>query len=167
MQKKLAAKRGILRRGVLKALRLSGESIYARALENVSGKVLHVRTGTLRRRLGYFLNEQSFSLSVGSPVIYAAIHEYGGTVQIPEIRPVKRRALRWINQSFIGPIRMTKGGKPARRGNAGAFIFARSARAHTIRIPARPFLRPALNESIPDVKRHFEDKIGEALQEAQ
>jgi phage gpG-like protein len=56
--------------------------------------------------------------SVG--VRYAGIHQYGGSVQLPEIRPRNKRALRF----------WTRGG----------IVLTTRARAHGIRIPARPFL---------------------------
>jgi phage gpG-like protein len=57
---------------------------------------------------------------LGTNVKYAAIHNYGGTINVPALAPKRAKALRW----------MTPGG----------VIFARRARAHPVRIPARPFM---------------------------
>jgi phage virion morphogenesis protein len=59
---------------------------------------------------------------------YAAIHQYGGTIRVPEIFPKNARALFFS----IG----------------GKNVFARSARAHVVSMPARPFLpSPAFAEA--------------------
>lgn len=85
MQAKLAAKPALVRRAVVKALRMSGESVYARALENVSGKILKVQSVTLRRRLHRSpVNEGDLSVFVAAPVAYAPVHEYGGTFNVPQ-----------------------------------------------------------------------------------
>lgn len=57
---------------------------------------------------------------VGTTVKYAAIHNFGGRVQIPEIRPKNKKALR-----FLG-------------GNGD--VFSMRAKAHPVDIPKRPFM---------------------------
>ena len=86
-----------LRIGIQKALiELEGE-----IKSKISGKVLNVRTGTLRRSIGnkIFRRGDSIVGFVGSNVVYAAIHEFGGMagrgrkVKIPE-RSYLRSTLR-------------------------------------------------------------------------
>lgn len=55
------------------------------------------------------------------PLAYARAHQFGSTHQIPEIKPRRAKALR-----FFGP--------------GGAPIFAMRVKAHSVTIPARPFL---------------------------
>lgn len=61
---------------------------------------------------------------------YGAIHEYGGTINHPGSKPRKASVLHWINP-------------------AGKSVFAMSTRPHTIRIPKRPYIGPALKLGQP------------------
>lgn len=79
----LAKRNGFLARAMILALRQSVEAVRAMATENVSGKVLNVRTGTLRERITAMVEESSLRGIVGNSVKYAAVHEFGGTFQIP------------------------------------------------------------------------------------
>ena len=49
----------------------------------LSGQVLNVRTGTLRRSIAYRIEsgDTFVTAKIGTNVIYAAIHEYGGVIQ--------------------------------------------------------------------------------------
>lgn len=60
------------------------------------------------------------SVIVGSNVVYARIHQEGGTIRVPEVRPRNARVLRFVVN--------------------GQIVYTRRARAHTVRIPARPYL---------------------------
>jgi phage virion morphogenesis protein len=64
---------------------------------------------------------EGLSVVVGTNVVYAAIHQYGGTIHVPEVRPRRAQALRFVTAS-------------------GQVVYARRAKAHTVRIPARPYL---------------------------
>lgn len=92
----------------------------------LSGQVLHVRSGTLRRSITYTVRDDEDGIvgTVGTNLEYAPIHEYGGTIHVPEIRPRKAKALHF----YVG----------------GASVFAMRARAHDVRMPQRSFLRSAL-----------------------
>jgi phage gpG-like protein len=87
-------------------------------------------------------------LAGGLNVRYAAIHEYGGTIQHPGSRPVRGQALAW----------KPKGG--------GATVFARSTRPHAITIRARPYLRPAVTSSLPFLKDNVERGLARVRSEA-
>jgi len=76
----------------------------------------------------------------GTP--FAAIHEYGGTVHIPEIFPVQAQALHWVSKG-------------------GAEVFARHAAAHDVRIPERSYLRSALDQREADIIAAFQGIGGE------
>jgi len=96
--------------------------------QKLSGQVLHVRTGTLRRSITYTMHEDEDGIvgTVGTNLEYAAIHEYGGAIHVPEIRPRRAKALHF----YVG----------------GKEIFAMRTRAHTVQMPERSFLRSALRE---------------------
>ncbi len=103
----------------------------------LSGQVLRVRTGRLRQSIHVPPVQKmpwGFLGTIGTNVKYAGIHEYGGTIVLPPIYPVKKQALHF----FIG----------------GKEIFAKSVRAHAIRMPERSYLRSSLIEMEP-----FADKI--------
>ncbi len=117
-------------------------ALQAHVVEHkLSGQVLHVRSGTLRRSITYTLHETEDAIvgRVGTNLEYAAIHEYGGTIHVPEIRPRRAKALHF----YVG----------------GASVFAMRARAHDIRMPQRSFLRSAL----ADRREAFVAAVREAL----
>lgn len=96
----------------------------------LSGEVLNVRSGRLRRSIDQRIEEQPGTVSgivfSSSDVRYARIHEYGGKINIPEIVPVNGKVLRFEYQ--------------------GRVIFAARVRAHTVTMPERPYMRPSLKE---------------------
>ena len=76
------------------------EAMYETAYiknSKLSGQVLHVRTGTLRRSITHRLtsNESSVKATIGTNVIYAAIHEYGGIIH------QKNRVIHMPMRSFM------------------------------------------------------------------
>lgn len=96
----------------------------------LSGEVLNVRTGRLRRAAFDRIEDGGSAVSgvvaMSSDVPYARIHEFGGRIQIPEIVPVKANALRFEY--------------------GGRVIFAKRTKAHPVDIPERPYMRPSLKE---------------------
>ncbi len=83
-----------IKKGVSKAVAmLAGE-----ARELVSGKVLNVRTGRLRSSIipsPPRAHNGVVEGQYGSNVDYAPIHELGGEIKVPEIRPSRAKALRF------------------------------------------------------------------------
>lgn len=94
----------------------------------LSGQVLNVRTGTGRRSITYVVEQgPSFIRGiVGTNLNYMRAHEFGMTIQIPEIRPRTAKALHFM----VG----------------GKSVFAMFTRAHAVRLPERSFLRSALQD---------------------
>ena len=93
----------LAREAVLRVAR----DVQRNVLANLSGTVLKVRTGSLRR--AWARQPQvagggaSWEANVGSNLVYAAIHEFGG-----EIRPVRARFLqfkaddgRWVRTRLV------------------------------------------------------------------
>ncbi|MBW2062647.1 MAG: HK97 gp10 family phage protein [Deltaproteobacteria bacterium] len=120
---------------IIKALEHGASAVLQQAKKNVSGPVLSLRTGRLRRSImaGRALKQgDTFSIWVGNRlksgsqgVNYGAVWEFGSGPAV--IRPIRARALRWF-----GP-----GGRP---------IFA-----SMVRRPAqapRPWLGPAVKDNI-------------------
>lgn len=110
------------------------------AVRKVSGEVLKVRSGRLRRSIFQDVTADSEG-TVGrvftSPdVPYARIHEYGGRIQIPEIVPIRARALCFE----VG----------------GRIVFAKRVAPHVVEMPERPYMRPSLAEQTPKFEADME-----------
>lgn len=88
------------------------------------GKIL-IRTGALQSSIEGRTNPTSVVLETS--LKYAAIHQFGGTVHLPEILPRRARVLSWINRS-------------------GQRVFARRVRPHAVNIPARPYMMIQKND---------------------
>ena len=63
---------------------------------------------------------EATSVIIGTNVVYGRIHQDGGTIRVPELRPRRAQALRFVIGAQV--------------------IFARRVKAHSVRIPARPYL---------------------------
>jgi len=81
-------------------------------------------------------------VAFAADVPYAAIHEFGGTINVPEMTPVKAKALHFI-----------VGGKD---------IFVKRVRAHTVKIPERAPLRTAFKEMLPEIEAGMKEVANEA-----
>jgi len=116
-----------LERGVLHALLHVQRIVQMRKL---SGEGLNVRTGTLRRSFGEAprVSRQGSTVrgSFGSILDYAILWEFGGIRPAQEIRPVRRKALRFEIE--------------------GQVIFARVVRQPAREQEARPYVRPTMQE---------------------
>ena len=110
--------------------------------------------------------------TVGTNKIYAAAHEYGVTTKAHDIFPKKGKALAWIKKGFeLGEyaargkgkiFKVTgewtkKGGKAL--GGMGALTYAKHVKHPGSRIPERSFMRTALNEMAPEIRREFEEVV--------
>lgn len=128
-----------------------GELVLALAryvqVEKLTGQVLRVRTGTLRRSIQQVVVERGPEVLgiVSTNVEYAPRHEYGYSG--PE---AVKAHLRTIKQAW---------GKPLAEPRAVA------VRAHTrnINYPARSFMRTALADMAPQIVAQIKDAAGEAL----
>lgn len=120
-----------------KVVRIWGLRVEARAKKKVSGEVLNVRTGRLRRSIHtvFTSNAREIKSRVSSSgdVKYAGIHEFGGQTAPHVIRARNAQALRF-------PI-------------GGTFIFRTQVNHPGSRMPQRSFLRSSLNEYRPQIIR--------------
>jgi phage virion morphogenesis protein len=89
---------------------------YAAAKKRNRGRILTL-TGQLGETIRYQL-AGSDTVLVGSNRPYAAIHQLGGKISLPAMKPKNKRALYW----------------------PGAAHPYKSVRAHSVTIPARPYL---------------------------
>lgn len=104
----------------LKAPRVGGGRFSA-------GRIL-VKSGALQSSIQYNIASNTITWQTGA-LKYAAIHQFGGRISLPEIRPVRARVLSW-------------------EGRNGR-VFAKRVRPHTVTIPARPYMvfQPADHEA--------------------
>jgi len=79
----------------------------------------------------------------GADVVYAAIHEYGGTINIPEIVPVKAKVLHFIID--------------------GKDVFATRVRSHSVVMPERAPLRTSLEEMTPEIVSGLQEAVMQEL----
>jgi phage gpG-like protein len=102
----------------------------------VDGSLLTSRSGKLRKSIKIVPPKPggsgAFGMQTGltSSLVYAAIHEYGGTINHPGSVPRKASVLHWTDAS-------------------GKSVFAMRTRPHVIRIPKRPYMKPALKMGKP------------------
>lgn len=150
-------------RAMQRAMSTSVMKVYRRAAINLTGTVLNVQSGRLRQSLSTSVASDGTSASIGTNVEYAAIHEFGGRTPPHEIRPRSAKALRFVTPGFIGPMQLTKKGTLSRRASSGV-TFAKVVRHPGSVMPARPYLRPALQDSIPDIEKSFQNELSKALE---
>lgn len=113
------------------------------AKNKLSGQVLKVRTGMLRRSLLGSVNSQDAVKSfpdgvegkVGTNLVYARIHEYGGV-----IKPKRANALCFVID--------------------GHFI-----RVKQVKIPERSYLRTGLREQATDLIQFFSGELQKEINE--
>ena len=131
---------------ILRKWQEAATRISDRIKQKLSGEVLHPKTGRLRASIvaRVYAGKSHVTLSTGSrgDVPYAALHEYGGTVLIPPIVPIKASVLRFYT--------------------GYAKVFARHTAAHLVNIPERSYVRSTMDEMIPS----FSDLLIDAAIEA-
>jgi len=148
--------------------------LQRRITQRLSGRTLRRRTGNLAARwFRQIRASHDFIEGVAATdVKYGPIHEYGG-----DIVPKSARSL-WIpvgealtsagvprispREAYpqVNIFRSPKSGKIiAMRKTDGEVLFVLRERVH---IPARPYIRPSLKETIPDMKRIFNKELGDA-----
>jgi phage gpG-like protein len=126
--------------GLDRGLILSGQLVAQRATRKAP-----IDTGRLKRSITqgrpYSRPGGARTIDVGTNVIYAAVHEFGHTFPSMVITPRKAQALafKWPNAPADLPA-----------GKGGLHYFKKVTRPQ-FTIKARPYLRPALEESKKDI----------------
>jgi phage gpG-like protein len=151
--------------------------------EKLSGQVLHVRSGRLRSSISHRLEQigQDLTARVGTNLVYARIHEFGGTIT----------AKRAANLAIPTGIARTPAGVPrytARQliANPGVGGFTRTFFRHhklygvtrggrvraafilkkSVTIPQRSYMRTALREKQQEIVQTIAMEVNRALQES-
>jgi phage gpG-like protein len=142
---RLSAMPGALHDGIGRAIARLNIALQAKVQQNLSGDVLNLRTGALRASITVDAGEDATGLSgrVGSDLPYAAINEFGGQTPAHDIEVRKAKALAFM----LG----------------GKLVFARHVHHPGSRIPARSFLRSALDDMAPDIAAELQDAVMQAV----
>ena len=115
-------------------------------MNKLSGDILKVRTGRLRRSIHpeWDFKPGHMGATVGTNVEYAAIHEYGfkGTVQVKSFQ-------REMTKAFGRPIAPKQ--------------VTVSAHSRNINMPGRSFLRSALKEMRPEIIEGLKNAVAKEL----
>lgn len=111
--------------------------------KKLTGQILKNRTGTLRRRVNYALTiaDKGLTATVGTNLVYAGIHEYGGTVTV---RAHTRRMTKAWGRALKHPRQV-------------------SVRAHTATYPERSYLRSSLRENEARIKANIAAAVGQGV----
>ena len=120
---------------ILKHFDSSAQTVYGYARHKMPWAKLRqskpplVQSGKLLREVLKFrkkVKKNEAVLTVDRP-IYAGIHQRGGVINIPEIKPKRASVLRFHDKAM-------------------RVVFARKVRAHTVRIPKRDYFRPSARD---------------------
>jgi phage gpG-like protein len=159
-----------LRQSLLRVMTRFSIGLQSKVKEDkLSGQVLHVRTGTLRRSIkrGVSSDATSVTASVGTNVQYAGAHEFGfnGVVSVRDhFRRNKAQmnaALRTSTVTNRDGSRVTKTWY-TRKGMKLGDIHVRAYQRHMV-LPERSFLRSALKEMIPEVVEEIRGTMKESF----
>lgn len=115
--------------------------------EKLSGQVLNVKTGTLRRSIAarFETVDGEVRAYVGTNLKYARIHEYGLKGQVPVKAHQRMMNVAW-----------------GRRVKNPHMIDVR-AHAMNVNIPARPFMAPSLAENREKITANIRQALAGAL----
>lgn len=130
--------------GMSRAMRRAMEDAVGKVrnttVRSLRGQILHVKTGRLWQNIQTEVSETGGDVvtgKVGTNVEYAAIHEFGGVTRPHDITQTRT----------------------SKKGQQYTVVIHHPGAV----VPARPYLRPALEDSIPYIKTAFRNAISEAL----
>ena len=127
-------------------MRVVGGALEDRVRANLSGRILHARSGRLRSSVVFDVDQDGDTLAatvgVAADVPYAAFQEYGWS----GVESV-RASLRTVRQAFGRPI--------------APRTVAVKAHSRRVDYPAHSFLRSALAELEPDARARIEAAVAD------
>ena len=122
------------------------DKVYRRAVLNLTaGNPLHVKTGRLRQSIATFQRTSDHSGGIGTNVEYAAAQEFG-FVGSEQVRPHSRR----MTHAFGVHLKTPQ-------------TIQISAHSRMMKIPERPYLRPALRDSQGEIVELFRAGLAAAI----
>lgn len=111
----------------------------------LSGEVLRVRTGRLRRSIHYELTKgaNSVEATIGTNVVYGKTHELGLTIPAHIIEAKRAKALAF-----------QMGGK---------MMFRKRVNIPAVKMPQRSFLESSLRQMAPEIRETLAKEVGDEL----
>lgn len=142
---------------------VGGWVIRDAARDNIKDQGL-IRTRTLSRSIDAEISEQSSAraaVDVGTNLEYGAIHEFGGTIKSKNAKYLAIPVGSYTGSPLkYSDLKIRKTGKGnlilVDAGNQVQYVLKSS-----VEIPARPYLRPALDEKGPEAQQ----EMGEAFKD--
>ena len=130
---------------------LHPKTLYRRKKSGRGGKILrdegHLQMSLSQGKPGNVYRLEPRSLTIGSNVKYAAIHQFGGTVKLRPRSDMAPRTFARVGNRLLfrgkdGKVRVGSklDGTPIRKKFAAAASVRMTFKERTIRIPARPYL---------------------------
>ena len=164
--KELSQQNSKLFRVLSLSMRKIMENIQNTARKKVTGDVLNVDTGRLRNSIRFRINKGGKRIvgHIGSNVVYARIHEFGGV-----ITPKKRQFLTIPFsgvKGFAGDYSDTFIAKGIIFQKVGRGIKPLFSLKRSVTIPARPYLAPSIVENKPRAIRIIKNDISSFIQRA-
>ena len=133
-------------RRLLDAVAAGGMALQAHVVQDaLSGQVLKARSGRLKDSIAVTLSDNGDGVAarIGSDAPYAAIQEFGGKTA-PHVIIARNAAV----------LAFRLGGRT---------VFARRVQHPGSRLPARPFLRPALADQADRIRDSLRAAVGAAI----
>lgn len=134
--------------------------------DKLTGEVLHVRSGRLRRSITFRVQEDGSLVTgiVGTNVEYARAHEFG----VDMFKAVTvREYLRKTKASWREAGKIGWRGKNrlaiARDASMGGVVVHSFTRNQHIKLPERSFLRSALADLTPEIRQGLEAAVRKAV----
>ena len=117
------------------------EMVGDKAEQNVSGKVLQIRSGNLLKDVqDHQQPEGPNAFSIGTSLVYGKAWEQGFHRKAYTVRPVRAKALKIPT-------------------GVGEFIFRLKAEIPSQTFAAKPFLKPAIQDSRAELRKLLGDQI--------
>lgn len=165
---KLRGAEGRLQANLQRVITRQSIELQGRVKERkLTGQVLHVRTGTLRRSINRRVEARGSDVvaTVGTNVHYAHVHEYGftGTVLVREHvrRSRAQMSLAKFRTNKLGERIEVKGSYRKAGGGTGEILVREHLRDMVM--PERSFLRSSLREMEPEIRKGIREAVMESL----
>jgi phage gpG-like protein len=170
LQTQLNMTRRTLVSGIAKEIKRIAVELSARIKgQKLSGQVLKVQTGRLRRSINwkYVETETGVEARVGTNVEYARFHEFGfnGTVNVKEHIRNKKLVVKVRGQATYdknGKMRLGRLRKMELIGDA----YTVKAHTRKVNMPARPFLRSSMADMRSDIESRIARVVADSVVES-
>ena len=157
------------------AQRMVANTAKANYLSGPRPDRLGVQTGRLRRSIATpppKVTPTGVEGEVGTNVVYAAIHEFGGTIRPKTSQylaiPAKgvKGSPRDFADTFVRESKTGSGNKVILQGDGSGGVKLLFTLVDEVTIPARPFLNPALNDNRALIRSLFAKRVAKMVSDS-